>query len=76
MIGIPVDEIPIRDLLLMAYKSNGYTRRTVSSLATQLNIPETLIRMTLELNRDIWCEYYARNGTQMYEIYDSILNQL
>ena len=65
-----------RDMLIMAYISNGYKRRSISSLSNQTGLSDIEISLTLRLNEDIWSAVNTRNRGLLYAINDRLFDEL
>lgn len=65
-----------RDILIMAYMSNGLKRRSINSLVNQTGLSEIEVSLTLRLNEDIWNLRNTERHGNLYEINNELFDEL
>ena len=65
-----------RDILIMAYMSNGLKRRSINSLVNQTGLSELEVSLTLRLNEDIWNFRNTSRHGNLYEINNGLFDEL
>ena len=65
-----------RDILIMAYMSRGYKRRSIESLKQQTGLSEIEVSLTLRLNEDIWRYRNTERHGNLYEMNDELFDEL